>query len=279
MTYPAPAPTPTRPRAVTIAVALLMLTAIALIADAVGLIAGAGQYPGAVREAVERSEVDQRAADALEPFARAISIAAIVLTLIAAAVLALLATLVARGSFAARVVTWVAIGFALLCNVCGLGSAGAGFSGILYVTAYSQDSSGMHTFAQRLPAGYPDWYQPLSLGLAIVCFISLATACVLLALPAAHAYFRKPAPAPVPYPAAYPAAGAWAAPAAPAGPVPPIQPVQPSPATGGWVVPGDPGPISPEQGARLAELNRKLQRGELTHQQYLAEQNHILGRD
>lgn len=264
MTYLVPTPDITsvrRPKAVTAAVALLMLTVAALIVDAVALIAGAGQYPARVREAIERSDVDSRAADAIEPFSRAISIAAIVITLLAATVVLVLAMLVARGSFAARVVTWVAIGFALLCNVCGIGSAGAGFSGILYVTAYSQDSSGMHTFAQRLPAGYPDWYQPLSLGLAIVCFAALATACVLLALPAANAYFRKPKPSFVPMP-------------------PPMYaPVSaPMPGTGGWAVPGNPGPISPDQGAQLAELNRKHQRGELTNEQYLAEQNRILGR-
>ena len=195
MTYEAatqPGTTSVRPRAVTAAVMLLMLSAVALLVDAAALIVGAGQYPARVREAVEQSEVDPRAADAIEPFSRFMSIAVIAVTLIAATVLVVLAAIVARGSFAARVVTWVAIGLALMCNVCGIGSAGAGFSGIAYVTAFSRDASGQHTFAQRLPAGYPDWYQPLSLGLALGCLVALVIACVLLALPTANVYFRKP---------------------------------------------------------------------------------------
>jgi hypothetical protein len=251
MAYPAATPPGTtsgRPRVVTAAIALLILTAVALIVDAVALIAGAGQYPARVREAIEQSDVDPRAADAMEPVSRFMSTAVIAVTLIAATVLVILAAIVARGSFAARVVTWVAVGLALLCNICGLGSAGAGFSGVAYVSAFSRDASGQHTFAQRLPAGYPDWYQPLSLGLALVCLVALIFAGVLLAVPTANAYFRKPKPLLVP-------------------------------ATGGWVAPGHPAPIAPDQRAQLAELNRKHLRGELTNEQYLAEQNRLLGRD
>jgi hypothetical protein len=236
-----------RPTIVTAAVFLMALAAAAYLADAIALVAGAGEYPSRVAEAAGGAGVNGPGPGFVSGMARGLSMITIAITTIAAVAIAVLAMLVARGSFAARIVTWSVIGFTVLCDFCGLGSAGAGFSGVVYVNTYSTDSSGTHSFSQRLPQGYPDWYQPLSLSLAIFAVLALIAACVFLALPPANAYFRR-APR-----MAMPPQPTWYA-------TPPPQRY-----------------LTPDQAANLDLLNRKRQRGELSEAEYVAEYHRILG--
>jgi hypothetical protein len=136
----------------------------------------------------------------LTSFASALPIVSAAITIAAAVALLVLAAQVVAGKPAARIVAWVAVGLTLLCNVCGLGSGGASFSGIASVSAFSSDGGyATHQFKQTLPAGYPEWHQLLALVVGLIAVVSLATAAVQLALPASNAYFRPPertAPAP-----------------------------------------------------------------------------------
>ncbi|MEU7819260.1 SHOCT domain-containing protein [Catellatospora sp. NPDC049133] len=253
----APHPAPTtkqRPAGVTAAMWLLIAVAAAYLIDAVMIMAGSGEYPARVRAAMEESGVDPRAWDFISGLTGALPVVSAGFGVVAAAVVVLLALAVGRGAFVGRILTWIAVGFALLCNVCGLGSAGTpAFSSIGYLTAYSRDSSGIHTFAQRLPQGYPDWYFYGSLALFGFGMLALIAVAVLLALPPANAYFRRAprfAPVPYAYPAGYPAPGY------------PAQPVPAQPQAS----------LTFEQRAEaLATLERRRERGELTDEQYAAE--------
>ncbi|WP_144120616.1 SHOCT domain-containing protein [Catellatospora sichuanensis] len=283
--YAAPAPK-LRPAAVTAATWLLVAVAAAYLIDAVMIMAGSGGYPDRVREAMEGSGVDPRAWQIVGNFTGALPVVVAGFSILSAAVVLILALTISRGSTVGRILTWIATGFALLCNVCGLGSAGTpAFSSIAYVNASSRDRSGVHVFAQRLPDGYPDWYRYGSLALFTLGALALITATVLLAMPAANAYFRRtPRFAPSPYgaPAGYPApghpAGPYPAAQYPAAPYPAAQyPAAPLPGT---PVPAaaPPAPRTPEQVAEeLATLERRRERGELTDEQYAAERARLNG--
>ncbi|MEU8079568.1 SHOCT domain-containing protein [Catellatospora citrea] len=262
--HPAPPAPQLRPAVVTAATWLLVAVAAAYLIDAIMLIAGAGGYPDRVREALEASDVDPRAWQIIGGFTGALPVVVAGFGVVSAVVVLIMAAFVRRGSAVGRILTWIAVGFALLCNVCGLGSAGTpAFSSIAYVNASSRDRSGVHMFAQRLPDGYPDWYRYGSLALFALGALALIAAAVLLAMPAANAYFRRtPRLVTGPYgtPPGYPAPG----------PYPAAQyPVAPSPAVA---------PLTPEQLAEaLATLERRRERGELTDEQYAAERARLGG--
>ncbi|WP_155375470.1 SHOCT domain-containing protein [Catellatospora vulcania] len=254
--HPAPA-TRLRPAAVTAATWLLAAVAAAYLIDAIMIIAGSGEYPDRVRAAMEESGVSPAAWSFLSGIVSVMPVVAAGLTIVSAVVVLAMAAAVARGSFVGRILTWVAVGFALLCNVCGLGSAGTpSFSSVAYVNANSRDRTGVHVFAQRLPEAYPDWYRHTSLALFTFGMLAMIAVAVLLAMPAANAWFRRvprlktgPYGAPVGYPA-HPGGQYPAAPAA----------------------------LTPEQVAEaLSTLERRRQRGELTDEQYAAERARLNG--
>ncbi|NUR73691.1 MAG: hypothetical protein HOU81_22990 [Hamadaea sp.] len=232
-----------RPLAVTVAVTLMVAVAIGWFADAIGLVAGAGAYHDQVAEAARDSGVEGFGGT-LGGFARGMSMIAIVMTIIAAIGMIVVALLSGRGSFGARVAAWVVIGLTVFCDLTGLASALSGFSGNAYVNAYSTDTSGTpHNFGQRLPEGYPDWYQPLSGGIAAFAVLALGAAAILLALPSANAYFRR-------------------------------QPVVP--AVPNWYAQGPNPQWTADQAAALSVLAGRRQRGEISEEQYLAEYRRIL---
>jgi hypothetical protein len=47
---------------------------------------------------------------------------------------------------------------------------------------------------QKVLDAYPPWYQPVTLTISILSILCLLGAIILLALPAANAFFRKPVP-------------------------------------------------------------------------------------
>ncbi|MFD0593094.1 hypothetical protein ACFQZ4_11540 [Catellatospora coxensis] len=217
---------------------------------------GLREYPARVRAAMAESGVDPRAWDFVSGLTSALPVVSAGFGVVAAAVVLLLALAVGRGAFVGRILTWIAVGFALLCNVCGLGSAGTpAFSSVGYLTAYSRDSSGIHTFAQRLPQGYPDWYFYGSLALFGFGMLALIAVAVLLALPPANAYFRRaPRVLAAPY--------GYAAPGHPAQQFPAAPPASPT---------------FEQRAEALATLERRRERGELTDDQYAAERARLDG--
>lgn len=268
--HPAPA-TKHRPAGVTTAMWLMVAVATAYFVDAVMIMAGSAEYPDRVRAAMADSGVDPQAWNLLSGIAGALPVVVAGLGIVSAAVVLLLALAVGRGAFVGRILTWIAVGFALLCNVCGLGSTGTpAFSSVAYLNAYSRDRSGVHTFAQRLPEGYPDWYFYSSLALFGFGMLAMIAVAVLLALPPANAYFRRAPRLPAAhlgYPAGHPAPGQPAA-HFPGTPVPAAQvPAAESAAA-----------LTPEQRAEsLSTLEHRRERGELTDEQYAAERARLDG--
>ncbi|NUO61860.1 MAG: hypothetical protein HOV78_34790 [Hamadaea sp.] len=232
-----------RPGVVTVAVTLMIVVAAGWVADAIGLAVGAGDYPAQVARAVDDSGV-RMPGGALDGFARGISMMAIALTLVAAIGMIVVALLTARGGFGARIAAWVVIGLTVMCDLTGLTSAFAGFSGNAYVNAYSRDSGGTRTFVQRLPDGYPDWYHLLSGVVATFAVLALGAAAILLLLPKSNDYFRR-------------------------------RPV--APAVPGWHAPGPNPQWTAGQAAALSVLAGQRERGEVTEEQYGAEYRRILG--
>lgn len=248
-----------RPRSVTIAAMLMTIVAAGYLADAVAVFAGATAYPGRVRAALGASDVDPRAYDIVRPLVSALPYATAGVTAVAALVLLGLAASVRAGHTAGRIVTWVALGFSLTCSLCGLSLAGTpAFSGVAYVSAFSSDASGTHTFAQRLPQAYPAAYRYLSGGFAAFAMLALILVVVLLALPSSNAFFR-PAPRPGLIRSYYPQGH----------PVPPPQ-AGPARQTGAVHTPA-------EQKADLSVLIRQHQRGELTDEEFAAARRRLTG--
>jgi hypothetical protein len=181
-----------RPTPVRVAFLLMLAVAVAYLVDAAALIAWSGDFPDRVREALEASDVDIRSYGMVEGFATALPYVTAAVTVVTAAVLAILAFTVRGGSQTGRILTWVAIGLTLLCNLCGAPAGTPGISGVAYVSAFSRDSAGTHTFQQRLQEGYPDIYRYGSAGIAILSIIALIIVAVLLAQRSANDYFRPP---------------------------------------------------------------------------------------
>ncbi len=132
-----------------------------------------------------------------------------------------------RGKNAARIVTWVLAGVGLCCGL--LGSAGNALTSSFNTGGGNGDQPDPAEVQRRLEAALPSWYQPLTISLGVPVLLALAAVIVLLALPPANEFFRKPAPVwQPPYPTAgggyvqpgayYPAPGT---PPPPPGAVPP----------------------------------------------------------
>jgi hypothetical protein len=206
-----------------------------------------------VREALNTSDVDPRAFEFVKPVASALPYVAAGITAVAAMVLLGVAAAVRAGQFAGRIVAWIAAGLSLTCNVCGLGQAGTpAFSGIAYVSAFSRDTAGTHTFAQRLPAAYPPAYRDLSAGFAFFAMLALAVVIVLLARPSANRFFRPATQSAVPPVFYYPGDSVR---------LPAIGPAQ----------------LTAEQQSQLSVLARRHQRGELTDEEFSAARQRLLG--
>ncbi|MET8837872.1 SHOCT domain-containing protein [Micromonospora sp. NPDC004540] len=251
----------------------MAVVAAGYLADAVAVVAGAAAYPDRVREALNASEVDPRAFDALKPLTSALPYVAALITAVAALVLLGIAASVRAGHFAGRIIAWIAIGLSLTCNFCGLGQAGTpAFSGIAYVSALSRDASGTHTFVQRLPAAYPPAYQYLSAGFALFAMLALIVVVVLLARPSANRFFR-PARQLAPPPATHHLGGPPPATHHLGGPPPATHHLGDSAQA---PVAGAARPIG-GQTSQLSVLVGQHQRGELTDEEFAAARQQLLG--
>jgi len=257
----APAPR-SRPTAVTVSSYLLYFSAAASIISAVLSLTTIGTmrrvytylYAGSSESGIESVFV-------------ALSVVGVVINILFAAGLAILAIYNNRGRQGARITTWVVGGIFLCCNGFGL-LGNAATSGMNLDTGNTTGPSAREVEA-RLSDELPDWFTPVSTLLTVLVVLALLGAVILLALPAANAYFRKPQAAwdplnPYPgypgQPAAYPGyPGPSTYPPYPGqahpgqgypGQAYPGQPAQPGQAQPGQAQPGQaqPGEAQPGQG-------------------------------
>jgi hypothetical protein len=113
-----------------------------------------------------------------------------------------LALLNHRGKNPARIVTWVLGGVALCCSGVGLALSGAA-SSFQVDTADGPDPAEVQRMVED---ALPGWYTPASLAITIGVLVALAATLILLALPPANQFFRKPEP-PFEPPPGYPPVG------------------------------------------------------------------------
>jgi hypothetical protein len=298
-----PSPDAARPGSVRLAVILLRVIAVGYLMDAVFLLAGVGGFADDVTNRLAASDVDQSIIPNMRPFASGTAVVSGLVVLVAGIVLLIVSRGVSRGSQAARVITWVAAGLALSCNVCAFGSSGwPGFAGVGFVTARSVDANGtFHTFAERVPDGYPLAYRIFSTTVAVAAMVGLVLVIVLLARKPVHNYFRPAPPMPrwlpmqpypgMPYPPPMPPGAGYPAPTPGAGFPPAMMPGAPPATTPGFppaTMPGAAGgfpglqPVpsglsTDERRSRLDVLNRRKERGEITEAEFQAARREIEG--
>jgi hypothetical protein len=214
MAYPADPPAPStsvRPVQVTAAVWCLYVLAATQILSAIAAIATIGPTVDATRDYVEGT----RDGDTIIASVQIGSFVTLGFGLIFAIGLAVLAVFINRGNQPARIVTWVVLGILLCCN--GFSVLGAAAGGLLGGGGNTGEID-QEELARRIEDAVPGWVTPVNYLLLAIGIVASTAGIILLALPKANEYFRRPQPIwepPVPG-AYYPTPGE----AAPAGMVP-----------------------------------------------------------
>lgn len=109
-----------------------------------------------------------------------------------AVVLAGLAYGLLKGSNGARIATWVISGFAILCDCCSTFFY-FGVNGINLTTSAGQNDLQTQLAQAQLDA-FPTWFLATGGGISLLQLLGYIAVAVLLALPAANAFFKKVAP-------------------------------------------------------------------------------------
>ncbi|MEU5939113.1 hypothetical protein ABZ807_07960 [Micromonospora sp. NPDC047548] len=249
-------PARVRPAVVTISSYLLILFALIQVINLIIALSTIGTIRRVLDDAYRGTAANgtQGVAD----FAVAFSLGGAIVGLLLAIVIAVLGLFNNRGVNGTRITTWVLGGLMFCC--CGFGTvsnAAGGFTAGSGGTTSGGMPSGEEV-QRRLEEALPSWYGPVTTLLSVVALLALLVALILLALPKANEFFRKPQPAwepPVPgavYPGqpGYPQTGYPPAPGYPSAPGQPGYPSTPGqpgyPSTPGY--PATPGyPVTPEQ--------------------------------
>ena len=211
MAFPAepPAPSaPVRPVQVTAAVWCLFVLAGTQILSVVVAIFTMGPTLDATRDYVEGT----RDGDTIIASVQIGSYVSVALGLAFAVGLAVLAVFVNRGNQPARIISWVVLGLLMCCN--GFGILGAAAGGLLGGAGGGSDID-QEELARRIEDAVPGWTTPVNYLLLFVGIVASTAGIILLALPKANEYFRRPQqiwepPVPGAY---YPTPGAETAPA------------------------------------------------------------------
>jgi hypothetical protein len=211
MAFPADSPAPpasVRPVQVTAAVWCLFALAVAQILSVVVVIATMGPTLDATRDYVEGT----RDGDTIIASVQIGSYISLALGLAFAVGLAVLAAFVNRGNQPARIISWVVLGLLLCCN--GFGLLGAAAGGLLGGAGGAGEVD-QEELTRRIEDAVPGWTTPVNYVLLFIGIVASTAGIILLALPKANEYFRRPQqiwepPVPGAY---YPTPGAETAPA------------------------------------------------------------------
>jgi hypothetical protein len=182
-----------RPAVVTAAGYLLFLVAAILIINALLPLPSLSKVLDATREAYANST--NPTPDAVASITRIAAIVGAIISVLFGVGFAILGALDLRGSRAARITTWVFAALGVLCTGCGLGSSG--LSGRIS-TGTTANGVDVKAATEHINAARPSWLTPTVAALSVIALLSLILVIILLALPAANAYFRKEQPAFVP---------------------------------------------------------------------------------
>jgi hypothetical protein len=181
---------PRRPAAVTVAAGLMMLMALLGLVAAIANLAMMNRLVDRFRERAAGTDATGSEIDTVVGFIRGISIGTAVIGIIVALALIGLALGNLRGSNASRIATWVLCGIGTVCGCCGLvgvlAQNNATFGG-------AGDDRTAEDLGRALADASPGWWTALSGTLSIGQSLGYIAVAVLLALPAANAFFRRPA--------------------------------------------------------------------------------------
>ncbi|WP_193786344.1 hypothetical protein [Actinoplanes friuliensis] len=184
--YPGMSAPRSRPTVVTVSSYLLYLASAASIIAGVLSLTTVGTTRDVYTELYAGTENS-----GIESVIVAVSVVGVVINILFAAALAILAIYNNRGKQAARITTWVVGGIFLCCN--GFGLLGtAATSGMNLDTGTTSGPSASDIEAE-LADRLPGWFQPISTTLTVIVVLTLLGAVILLMLPAANEFFRKPA--------------------------------------------------------------------------------------
>ncbi|PWU53099.1 hypothetical protein DLJ47_17075 [Micromonospora sp. S4605] len=230
-------PARSRPGVVTISSYLLILFAVLQVISLIISLATIGTVRDVLDEAYSGTSANgmQNVAD----FAFAAGIASSILFLLLSLGLAVLALFNNRGSNGSRIATWILGGIMVCCTGGNLiGGVTGSFGGTTGGT--DGDVPSGEEIQRMLDDRLPAWVTPVTVLLGVLSLLALLAALILLALPKANEFFRKPKQVwepPVPG-ASYP--GYPQAPGQPGYPQTPGQPGYPA-APGYPPAPGQPG--------------------------------------
>jgi hypothetical protein len=178
----------TRPTVVTVATYLLYaVAALSLITSVISI--GSFSSMAEVYENSYGEEVGD-AMSSLQSIVVASLVFGIVIQVLISAGLVLLGIFTGRGRQGARVTTWVIGGIYLCCNGLSVGST-ATMSNLGLDEASGGAGPSQAELERQLSAALPDWYQGTTTALEVVLNLCMLGAVVLLALPAAHPFFRR----------------------------------------------------------------------------------------
>ncbi|MGW3889203.1 hypothetical protein ACWD69_10995 [Micromonospora chokoriensis] len=176
-----------RPSIVSISSYLLYLFLACQVISLIITLSTIGKTRDALRDAYAGSTVEN--ADQVADVFLAVGVGGAIVLLLLAIVLGVLALFNNQGRNGARITTWIVGGIMVCCSGLGLlSSAGGGFTG----GQASGDGPSGEEVQRRIEEALPSWVTPVSLLLGVISLIALITALILLALPKANEFFRKP---------------------------------------------------------------------------------------
>ncbi|MBQ1074228.1 hypothetical protein KBX06_13810 [Micromonospora sp. C31] len=201
MSYPDRAPA-RRPAVVTAAVTVLAVMAVAALAYAVAGVAARGGTVDRFRAAAADTSAGPGQIDRMVTLIGVSTVLTAAVSLLAGLLLAGLALGLRAGRDGARTATWVVAGLGLVAGCCGLTLLVGQRATPL---ASGEDDRATAELFGLLADAYPSWWIPLGAGLSVGQVLGYLVVAVLLALPAASAWFRRrPAPSVSYHPSASP---------------------------------------------------------------------------
>ncbi|MEU8152669.1 hypothetical protein AB0B94_03265 [Micromonospora sp. NPDC048986] len=176
-----------RPSIVSISSYLLFLFLALQVISLIVTLSTFGTTRDAVRAAYADSATD---GDQVADVFAVVGIGGSIVLLLLAVVLGVLALFNNQGRNGARITTWIVGGIMVCCVGGGLLSNAAG--GFNTGGGTTGDGPSPEEIQRRLDEALPSWVTPVSLVLGVLSLIALIAALVLLALPKANPFFRKP---------------------------------------------------------------------------------------
>ncbi|MFI7607004.1 hypothetical protein ACIBTV_17940 [Micromonospora sp. NPDC049366] len=189
MSYPAQVTR--RPAVVAAATAVLLLMAVAALAYAVAGLVVLGGTVDRFRSAAAGTGAGTGDIGDVVTLLRLSGVLSAVVSLLAGALLAVLALGLSGGRAGARVATWVVCGLGLLCGCCGLAVLVGERAAPLRLAADEQATSQLFGLAGD---AHPSWWIPLTGGLSVGQALGYFVVAILLAWPSASSWFRRPTP-------------------------------------------------------------------------------------